>query len=65
MYLEDLYTTSANIAGIPSLALPSTFSKSGLPIGFQLMGPGFSEHTLFELGKKYHQEIGYKPKVAI
>ena len=64
MYLEDLYTTSANIAGIPSLALPSTFSKSGLPIGFQLMGPRFSEHQLIELGKKYHQEIDYKPKTA-
>ena len=65
MYLEDVYTTSANIAGIPSLALPSTFSKDKLPIGFQLMGPRFSEHTLFELGKKYHKEIDYKPKVAL
>lgn len=65
MYLEDVYTTSANIAGIPSLALPSTFSKSGLPIGFQIMGPRFSEYQLFELGRKYHKEIDYKPKVAI
>jgi len=64
MYLEDLYTTSANIAGIPSIALPSTFSKSNLPIGFQIFGPRFSEHQLFELGRRYHQEIGYKPKVA-
>ncbi len=65
MYLEDVYTTSANMAGIPSLALPSTFSKSGLPIGFQIMGPRFSEHKLFELGRRYHKEIDYKPKVAI
>jgi aspartyl-tRNA(Asn)/glutamyl-tRNA(Gln) amidotransferase subunit A len=64
MYLEDLYTTSANIAGLPSLALPSTFSKNLLPIGFQIIGPRFSEHTLFELGRKYHEEIGYKPKTA-
>lgn len=64
MYLEDLYTTSANIAGIPSLALPSTFSKKGLPIGFQIFGPRFSEHQLFEIGRKYHDEIGYKPKTA-
>lgn len=64
MYLEDIYTTTANLVGIPSLALPSTFSKSGLPIGFQLMGPRFSEYTLFGLGKKYHQEIDYKPKTA-
>jgi len=64
MYLEDIYTTSANIAGIPALSIPSTFSKSGLPIGFQIMGPRFSEYTLFDLAKKYHQEIDYKPKVA-
>ena len=64
MYLEDVYTTTANLVGIPALALPSTFSKSGLPIGFQLMGPRFSEYNLFELGKKYHKEIDYKPKTA-
>lgn len=65
MYLEDVYTTTANLAGIPGLAIPSTFSKSGLPIGFQLLGPKFSEYQLFELGRKYHKEIDYKPKVAI
>lgn len=65
MYLEDVYTTTANLVGIPSLALPSTFSNSGLPIGFQLMGPRFSEHQLFEIAKKYHNEIDYKPKTAL
>ena len=65
MYLEDVYTTSANLAGIPSLTLPSTFSKNKLPIGFQLMGSRFSEHNLFELGKLYHKEINYKPETAI
>lgn len=64
MYLEDLYTTVANLAGIPSLAVPSTFSKNGLPIGFQLFGSRFSEHKLFELGKMYHKAINYVPKVA-
>ena len=65
MYLEDVYTTSANLAGIPGLAIPSTFSKNGLPIGFQLMGPKFSEDILFKLGKMYHKEIDFKPKTAI
>ena len=64
MYLEDVYTASINLAGIPSLALPSTFSADKLPIGFQLIGPNFSEHNLFELGRRYHQEINYKPSVA-
>jgi aspartyl-tRNA(Asn)/glutamyl-tRNA(Gln) amidotransferase subunit A len=65
MYLEDVYTTTANIVGIPGLSIPSTFSKDGLPIGFQLLGPRFSEYNLFEIGRMYHKEIDYKPKVAL
>lgn len=53
MYLSDIYTVSANLAGIPGLAIPCGFSKSGLPVGFQLMGPRFSEELLFRLGKVY------------
>jgi len=64
MYLADIFTASANIAGIPGLSVPSGFSKNGLPLGFQLMGTRFSEDTLFKLGKIYHKEIGYKPKLA-
>jgi len=64
MYLEDVYTASVNLVGIPSLAIPSTFTKNNLPLGFQLIGPNFSEHNLFELGKRYHKEIGYVPKTA-
>lgn len=64
MYLTDIYAATANLCGIPSMALPSGFTIKNLPLGFQLMGPRFSEYTLFELGKKYHKEIDYKPKVA-
>lgn len=65
MYLADVCTTTINLAGIPALAVPSTFSQSKLPIGFQLIGPRFSEYDLFDLAKMYHKEIGYKPKVAL
>ena len=51
MYLADIYTVAANLAGIPGLSIPSGFNKAGLPLGFQLLGPRFSENTLFELGK--------------
>ena len=64
MYLTDIYAATANLSGTPSLAIPSGFSSKKLPLGFQLMGPRFSEHNLFELGRRYHQEIDYKPKVA-
>ena len=65
MYLTDIYAATANLCGIPSLALPSGFTKSGLPLGFQLMGARFSENNLFELGKMYHKAINYEPKVAL
>ncbi|HTK03598.1 MAG TPA: Asp-tRNA(Asn)/Glu-tRNA(Gln) amidotransferase subunit GatA [Alphaproteobacteria bacterium] len=55
MYLEDIFTVSANLAGIPGLAIPSGFNKQGLPLGFQLLGPRFGENILFELGKIYEK----------
>ena len=64
MYLTDIYAATANLAGIPSLAVPFNFTKDGLPLGFQLMGPRFSEYTLFTLGEMFEKETGYKPKVA-
>ena len=56
MYLADIYTVAANLAGIPGLAIPSGFTKNKLPLGFQLMGPRFSEKTLFELGKIFERK---------
>lgn len=64
MYLTDVFAATANLAGIPSLAVPSGFTKNNLPLGFQLMGPRFSEYTLFALGELFEKETGYKPKVA-
>jgi aspartyl-tRNA(Asn)/glutamyl-tRNA(Gln) amidotransferase subunit A len=65
MYLTDIYAATANLSGIPSLALPTKFSSQGLPMGYQLMGPRFSEKTLFNLGEIYHKEINYEPIVAL
>ena len=53
MYLTDIFAATANLAGIPSLAVPSGETKKGLPLGFQLMGPRFSEEMLFKLGEMY------------
>lgn len=53
--LADLYTTTVNQVGIPSLALPAGFSQAGLPIGMQLVGQRFSEATLLALGHQYQQ----------
>ena len=56
MYLNDIYTVSANLAGIPALSLPwgrtpARADRPALPIGIQLMGPDFSERRLFELAR--------------
>lgn len=63
MYLADIFTAPANLAGLPGLAIPAGFSKKKLPLGFQLLGPRFSEPVLFALGKLYEEESGYKPSL--
>lgn len=55
MYLEDAYTVNANLAGIPSLAMPCGKDSEGLPIGMQIMGPHFSEDLLFRVGRVYEK----------
>jgi len=64
MYLTDVYAATANLTGIPSLAIPSGFTKNGLPLGFQLMGPRFAEETLFTLGEMYQKETTFHLKAA-
>jgi aspartyl-tRNA(Asn)/glutamyl-tRNA(Gln) amidotransferase subunit A len=55
MYLEDIYTLPANLAGVPGLAFPVGFDSQGLPIGMQLMGPHFRENMLFKAAYVYQQ----------
>jgi aspartyl-tRNA(Asn)/glutamyl-tRNA(Gln) amidotransferase subunit A len=55
MYLEDVFTLPANLAGVPGLAFPVGFDKAGLPIGMQLMGPHFREEILFQVAHAYQQ----------
>jgi aspartyl-tRNA(Asn)/glutamyl-tRNA(Gln) amidotransferase subunit A len=59
MYLSDVYTISANLAGIPALSLPCGFSKSGLPIGLQFMGKPFDEGTLFRVAHVFEQSTDF------
>jgi aspartyl-tRNA(Asn)/glutamyl-tRNA(Gln) amidotransferase subunit A len=55
MYLEDVFTLPANLAGVPGLAFPIGFDSEGLPVGMQLMGPHFQEDTLFQVTHAYQQ----------
>jgi aspartyl-tRNA(Asn)/glutamyl-tRNA(Gln) amidotransferase subunit A len=55
MYLSDIYTISANLAGLPAISIPCGFSSGGLPIGLQLMGRHFDEVTLLQVADAYQQ----------
>ena len=55
MYLSDIYTISANLAGVPALSLPGGFSSDGLPIGIQLLAAPFKEDVLLRVAHAYEQ----------
>lgn len=55
MYLGDLYTLSANLAGLCAISVPCGFDRAGLPIGLQLLGPPFAEETLLSTAHQYQQ----------
>ena len=59
MYLGDIYTVSANIAGLPGLVIPCGFDGSGLPVGMQLIGKPFDESSLLRAGFTFEQNTGY------
>ncbi len=53
MYLCDIFSAPANLAGVPSIAMPSGKTEDGLPFSIQFMAPHFREDALFEVGKKF------------
>ena len=60
MYLADIYTISANLAGIPAMSIPCGFvGKENLPIGLQLMGKHFDEANLIAVGHKFQQATDF------
>ncbi len=57
MYLNDIYTASVNLAGIPGISIPFATASNGLPIGLQLLGPPFQEETLLRAAYTLEQKI--------
>jgi len=58
MYLSDVYTTTANLAGLPALSVPLGTHGGGLPVGGQLIGPAFGEVSLFRAGAALERHFG-------
>nr|WP_306263586.1 Asp-tRNA(Asn)/Glu-tRNA(Gln) amidotransferase subunit GatA [Pararhizobium sp. IMCC3301] len=63
MCLNDIFTVTVNMAGLPGLAVPAGINGEGLPLGLQLIGKAFDEETLFSLGEVLEQAAGrFSPK---
>ena len=65
MYLSDIYTVSANLAGVPAISVPCGLSSEGLPIGVQLVGDFWSEEVLLNLAHTYEtaHPLGARPNI--
>ena len=62
MYLSDVYTIAANLAGIPSISVPCGFDENNLPIGLQILSPAFSEDRLLRIARMYEKETNWHTK---
>jgi aspartyl-tRNA(Asn)/glutamyl-tRNA(Gln) amidotransferase subunit A len=63
MYLGDIFTIPAALAGLPALSIPCGFDEKGLPVGLQLMGGHFSEATLLGAAHRYQQATDWHKRV--
>ncbi len=58
MYLNDVFTVTVNMAGLPAISVPGGLSAEGLPLGLQLIGRPFDEETVFSLAEVIEQSAG-------
>jgi aspartyl-tRNA(Asn)/glutamyl-tRNA(Gln) amidotransferase subunit A len=67
MYLEDVFTLPASLAGICGLSVPCGFDPDGMPIGLQILGPAFGEEKILQTAYAYEQATDWhkrKPTIA-
>ena len=62
MYLNDIYTIGANLAGLPAMSIPCGFTQ-GLPVGLQIVGPHFSEAKVLNVAHRYQKETDWHTRV--
>jgi aspartyl-tRNA(Asn)/glutamyl-tRNA(Gln) amidotransferase subunit A len=58
MYLNDVFTVTVNMAGLPGIAVPAGLDQNGLPLGLQLIGKPFAEEELFQAAHVIEQAAG-------
>jgi aspartyl-tRNA(Asn)/glutamyl-tRNA(Gln) amidotransferase subunit A len=64
MYLNDIFTVTANLAGLPGLSLPAAVDASGLPLGLQVIGRALDEETVFSVSAALEKAAGFTAKPA-
>ena len=64
MYLNDIFTVTVNMAGLPGISVPSGLDAQGLPLGLQMVGRPFQEETLFALGAVIEQAAEFSGRNA-
>jgi aspartyl-tRNA(Asn)/glutamyl-tRNA(Gln) amidotransferase subunit A len=62
MYLNDVFTVTANLAGVPAMSLPAGLDETGLPLGLQLIGRHLDEGTLFSLAGVLEKAADFRAK---
>jgi len=65
MYLNDVFTVPASMAGVPGLSVPAGLDGQGLPLGLQVLGRPFDEETVFAVGAALERAAGFRPLPAI
>lgn len=59
MYLNDVFTVPASLAGLPGMSVPAGLSSDGLPLGLQIIGRAWDEQTVFNVGRSIEQAVGF------
>jgi aspartyl-tRNA(Asn)/glutamyl-tRNA(Gln) amidotransferase subunit A len=63
MYLSDIFTVPASLAGLPAISVPSGLSRQRLPLGIQVMAPPFGEEALFAAARAFEKEIAFTDEI--
>jgi aspartyl-tRNA(Asn)/glutamyl-tRNA(Gln) amidotransferase subunit A len=65
MYLNDVFTVTANLAGLPGLSVPAGLDAQGLPLGLQVIGRAFDEETVFAVGAALERAAAFEVLPAV
>jgi aspartyl-tRNA(Asn)/glutamyl-tRNA(Gln) amidotransferase subunit A len=62
MYLNDIFTVTANLAGLPAIAVPAGVDGQGLPLGLQVIGKALDEEACFKVGAEIERAAAFKAR---